>query len=136
MAGEDFQSIYAVLRARMLRAAAAMQVAKDEASKLVLHAPWAHPHHPKQPMWFGGVEIRKSYVSYHLMPVYARPAMLAGVSPALRKRMQGKACFNFKVADPALFDELEARAARGAGGGGGPRGRARGAGGGGRPAEA
>jgi hypothetical protein len=112
MAGEDFQAIYSELRARMLRAAAAMQVAKDEASKLVLQAPWSHPHHPKQPMWFGGVEIRKSYVSYHLMPVYARPAMLDDASPALRKRMQGKACFNFKHADPALFDELEALTAR------------------------
>jgi hypothetical protein len=114
MAGEDFQAIYAELRARMLRAAAVMLVAKDGAVGLTLHAPWPHPHHPKQAMWFGGVEIRKSYVSYHLMPVYARPALLEGVSPALLKRMQGKACFNFKAADPALFDELEALTARGA----------------------
>ncbi|MBS0296565.1 MAG: hypothetical protein JSR45_09650 [Proteobacteria bacterium] len=114
MASDDFHAIYAELRARMLRAAAAMQVAKDEPSALVLHAPWPHPHHPKQAMWFGGVEIRKSYVSYHLMPVYGRPALLDGVSSELRRRMQGKACFNFKAADPALFDELEALTAKGA----------------------
>ncbi len=33
--------------------------------------------------------------------------MKATISPALRKRMQGKACFNFKaVPEPALLDEL------------------------------
>jgi len=29
------------------------------------------------------------------MPVYADPSLLEGLSMALRKRMQGKACFNF-----------------------------------------
>ena len=33
--------------------------------------------------------------------------LLAGLSPALRKRMQGKSCFNFREADPALMRELE-----------------------------
>jgi hypothetical protein len=32
--------------------------------------------------------------------------MGAAMSPALKKRMQGKACFNFTAVDPALFDEL------------------------------
>lgn len=112
MGGEDFQAVFAELRARMLRAATAMSVVKDEPGALTLHAPWPHPRHPKQMMWFGGVEIRKSYVSYHLMPVYARPALLDAISPGLRARMQGKACFNFKALDPTLLDELEALTAR------------------------
>jgi hypothetical protein len=29
------------------------------------------------------------------------------MSPALKKRMQGKACFNFTEVDPALFRELK-----------------------------
>jgi hypothetical protein len=53
--------------------------------------------------WFGGVEIKKSYVSAHLIPVYVHPDMLDDIDPSLRKRMQGKSCFNFRKADdPAL----------------------------------
>ena len=56
---------------------------------------------------FGGVQIKKNYVSYHLMPVYAQPELLDDVSDGLKKRMQGKSCFNFKQVDEALFSELE-----------------------------
>lgn len=91
----------------MLRAAAGMTVDKDGADGLVLHAPWPHPTRPKEPMWFGGVRTGRTYVSYHLMPVYSHPEQLEAASPALKRRMQGKSCFNFKTADPALLDELE-----------------------------
>lgn len=56
--------------------------------------------------WFGGVEVKKSYVSAHLIPVYAHPDMLEAISFDLRRRMQGKSCFNFKTVDDRLFDEL------------------------------
>ncbi len=59
-------------------------------------------------VWFGAVGPRKSYVSYHLMPVYWFPELLKGISPALKKRMQGKSCFNFKEMDEDLFAELAA----------------------------
>lgn len=65
---------------------------------------------------FGGVEIKKSYVSAHLMAVYMHPEMLDGVDPALRKHMQGKSCFNFKAPDDPALDAfaalVEASAAR------------------------
>lgn len=61
-----------------------------------------------KPLFFGAVQVRKSYVSFHLMPVYVRPSLLDGVSPALKKRMQGKSCFNFSKINPALFSELVA----------------------------
>jgi hypothetical protein len=38
------------------------------------------------------------------------PDLLDDVSPALKKRMQGKSCFNFKQVDEALLAELEALA--------------------------
>jgi hypothetical protein len=57
--------------------------------------------------WFGGAEIKKNYVSAHLIPVYAHPDLLDGISDELKKRMQGKSCFNFKVVDPKLFAELK-----------------------------
>lgn len=66
--------------------------------------------------WFGGVEIKKSYVSAHLFAVYMHPEMLDGIDPGLRKRMQGKSCFNFKKADDPALEALaalvEASAAR------------------------
>ena len=56
---------------------------------------------------FGGVQIKKNYVSYHLMPVYAQPELLEDISDTLKKRMQGKSCFNFTKVDEALFEELD-----------------------------
>ena len=63
--------------------------------------------------WFAGVRVGKAYVSYYLMPIYVEPALLEGVSPELRRRMQGRSCFNFKSVDEALFSELEALTRRG-----------------------
>src|SRR5450759_4527869 len=57
-------------------------------------------------LFFAAVTIKKSYVSYHLMPVYMFPDLLAGASEGLKKRMQGKSCFNFKAIDEELFSEL------------------------------
>jgi len=96
------------LAALMLRAAPGMTVASQEEGGLSLNAPFANPQHPGQPMWFGGVRSGKAYVSYHLMPVYSHPALLEAISPALRRRMQGKSCFNFKKPEPDLMAELEA----------------------------
>ncbi|MEO0899818.1 MAG: hypothetical protein AAFY71_25625 [Bacteroidota bacterium] len=47
-------------------------------------------------IFFGAVQIRKSYVAYHLYPVYTNPELLDEISDSLKKRMQGKSCFNFK----------------------------------------
>jgi hypothetical protein len=60
----------------------------------------------KQPLWFAGVRKGKAYVSYHLIPIYACPELAKGMSPDLKKRMQGKDCFNFKKVDAKLFKEL------------------------------
>ena len=40
------------------------------------------------------------------MPVYVFPELLETISPELKKRMQGKSCFNFKVVDETLLSEL------------------------------
>ncbi|MGH9882423.1 MAG: hypothetical protein ACRD6N_13380, partial [Pyrinomonadaceae bacterium] len=60
----------------------------------------------KKPLFFGAVRIGKSYVSFHLMPVYAFPELLESASAELKKRMQGKSCFNFTSVDDELFKEL------------------------------
>jgi hypothetical protein len=66
-----------------------------------------------KPLWFGGVQVKKRYVSYHLMPVYVDPGLLETISPDLKKRMQGKSCFNFTSVEPSLVDELAALTAEG-----------------------
>ena len=64
-------------------------------------------------VWFGGVEIKKNYVTFHLVPVYAAPALVKTLSPSLRKRMHGKGCFNFTDIEPAQLTELKALTKRG-----------------------
>ena len=67
-----------------------------------------------KPMFFGGVRRGKAYVSVYFMPVYCYPEMIKTISPALKKRMQGKACFNFKTLEPDLMKELGKLIAAGA----------------------
>jgi hypothetical protein len=54
-----------------------------------------------------GTRVGKRYVSYYLMGVYGDPTLIATMSPELRRRMQGKSCFNFTRIDEELFAELE-----------------------------
>jgi hypothetical protein len=60
----------------------------------------------KKELFFGSAQIKKNYVSFYLMPVYMYPELLRDVSPELKKRMQGKSCFNFKKVEPMLLAEL------------------------------
>ena len=60
----------------------------------------------KRRMFFAGVRKGKAYVSFHLMPVYALTALSEKISPDLKRRMQGKSCFNFSSPDEKLFKEL------------------------------
>jgi hypothetical protein len=68
----------------------------------------------KHPMFFGAVRTGKAYVSFHLMPLYCFPELTKSMSPALKKRMQGKACLNFTKVDRILFKELKSLTKRGA----------------------
>jgi len=83
----------------------------DEPENLFLETPpsAAYP----SGLFFGAVKIGKRYVSFHLMPVYVHPDLVDGMSRELRKRMQGKSCFNFTRPDDALFAELETLTAAG-----------------------
>ena len=71
------------------------------------------PRYKGKALCFGAVRLGKNYVSYYLMPVYMTPGLQKRISPELRKRMQGKSCFNFTQTDPILFRELSALTAAG-----------------------
>ena len=72
-----------------------------------LKRPGANAH-----QFFAGVRVAAKHVAFHLMPVYADPSLLDGISAALRKRLTGKTTFTFSSADEALFVELEDLTAR------------------------
>ena len=56
--------------------------------------------------YVAGIRHGKNYVSFYLMSAYALPELLESMSPALRRRKQGKSCFNFTTVDETLFAEL------------------------------
>jgi hypothetical protein len=62
--------------------------------------------HRKKPLYFAGVKTGKNYVSFHLLYLYFNPAATKAIPPLLKKRMQGKACFNFTAVDEDCFAEL------------------------------
>jgi hypothetical protein len=66
-----------------------------------------------RPLMVGAVAIRKKYVAYYLMPIYMNAPLQQSVSPALKKRMQGKACSNFTSVEPTQLAELAALTSRG-----------------------
>ena len=103
---KDLSPVFTALRALLLPYAAQLDCAVDRPDEFSLYT--RHRLKNGQPLWFGGVQIKKRYVSYHLMPVYVQPDLLTSLSPDLKKRMQGKSCFNFTALDPALFAELAA----------------------------
>ena len=101
---ETFEQIYQSLRAILKPYEANLQVEYDTALGYSLNTPYSEKW--KKALFFGAATIKKNYVSFYLMPVYMYPDLLAGISPGLRARMQGKSCFNFKRADALLFAEL------------------------------
>ncbi len=101
---QDFATVYAALHKIMAPYAARLDTKKDDLAELYVDT--NHIQKNKKPLFFGAVQIKKSYVSFHLMPIYYQPELLASISPDLRSRKQGKSCFNFSAVEPGLFKEL------------------------------
>lgn len=99
---ERFADVFARLRAILEPYAAEMVVVHDTDETYYLDT--HHVMKNGQPLFFGAAQIRKRYVSFYLMPVYVHPDLLDDIGE-LKKRMQGKSCFNFTTPD----DEQVAR---------------------------
>lgn len=100
----DLQSVFTALSAILRPYAVKLDAKTDSSSELYVDT--RHIAKNRKPLFFAAVQIRKSYVAFHLMPVYVRPELLDSTSPALRRHMQGKSCFNFAAIDEVLFKEL------------------------------
>jgi hypothetical protein len=110
----EFESIFARLRGILEKHSAALTVKTDAPRHYSLEAS-AGPAAVKA--WGGKlkkpvipvawVQVGKAYVSYHLMGIYGNTRLLDGMSTELKRRMQGKTCFNFRSVDEQLFKELD-----------------------------
>ena len=107
----EFATVFAALRAILAAHKDRLKITQDTAVGFSTDA--LRLRYKGNPVMFGAVRIGKNYVSFHLMPVYMNPRLQQTISPELKKRMQGKACFNFKTVDKALFKELGALTKRG-----------------------
>jgi hypothetical protein len=102
----EFPRLYDRFKSMLAPYAARMHVTSDTPAMYGIDMA---PETERDPStWFAGTRLGKRYVSYYLMPVYVRPSLLDGISPELRRRMQGKSCFNFATVDEPLLAELEA----------------------------
>jgi hypothetical protein len=105
----DSASIVAALKPALRAVAPKLAVSADKPDlyALVGRKPSPFPQHKGSPLEFGSIRVGKSYVSFHLMPLYTSTTLLAAVTPQLKKRMQGKSCFNFTaVPDADLVADL------------------------------
>ena len=100
----DFESAFSGLRQILKTYEAKLIVVADTPNHYALETP--HVMKNKHHLYFAGIKIGKSYVSYHFMPAYACEDVRDAISAELKKRMQGKSCFNFSARDETLFKEL------------------------------
>jgi len=104
-------SLFSALRDLLRSCTTGLQVVHDE--PLHFYANCELPDAKGKRSFFGAVKVSNRKHLFHFMPVYDFPELLDDVSPSLKKRMQGKSCFNFETLDPALLSELEALVAHG-----------------------
>lgn len=120
---DDFTRTFHELRAILQPYAPKLKVVHDNDKYFYLET--KTPAYRGKPICFVAVRLGKNYVSFYLMAVYSAEACVTpvkgsterkivgaasklarGMSMELKKRMQGKSCFNFKQPDKALFKEL------------------------------
>jgi hypothetical protein len=105
MTAADFADTFAALRAVLLRHRGTLRISVDEPGDFQVASP-TRVDRTGRPLFVAAVQIKKNYVSFHFIPIYAVPDLLQTISPELRRRMQGKSCFNFTTITPAQVKEL------------------------------
>jgi len=100
----DFSIVFEQLKNILKPYAEKLTLKVDTSDVYYIDGPYSEKW--KKQLFFGSAQVKKNYVSFYLMPVYMYPDLLKDISPELKKRMQGKSCFNFKKVEPDLFTEL------------------------------
>ncbi len=107
---DGFGPVFTQLRGIMAAHGPALAVKADTEANYYVNS--TKPYNKKD-LFFGAVQWKKNYVSYHLFALYMFPELVKGLSPELKKRMQGKTCFNFATVEEGLFGELAALTRKG-----------------------
>jgi len=102
---ESFQEVFAALKPILTPYAGRLAVKDDKPGHYYLETKTAV--YKGHSMMFAAIRTGKAYVSFHLMPIYMNPKLKSTISPELLKRMQGKACFNFREVNPSHIAELK-----------------------------
>lgn len=102
----DARPVFEELKALLSHYAGDLEVVRDDEENYYLDTRYVMKNGKN--LFFGAVQTRKKYVSYHLMPVYVTPALMDAASEQLRRRMHGKSCFNFTKLDTDMIQELSA----------------------------
>lgn len=108
---DDFAKAFYALKMVFAKYEKHLHVTADTREKYYLET--RSPSYKGKPLFFGAVIRGRVSVSFHLMPLYWEPALAQGISAGLKKRMQGKSCFNFLAPDAALTRELGTLTSRG-----------------------
>jgi hypothetical protein len=103
---EKFLNVFSPLKTILKNYESEMKVMVDSQEHYYLDTNMINEKN-KLPIFFASTQIKKNYVSYHLMPVYVYPELLNDISESLKKRMQGKSCFNFKAMNEEHIEELK-----------------------------
>ena len=82
----DLASIYADLHRILEPYAVILDAKRNDESELYVDT--RHLQKNKKPLFFGAVQTKKSYVAFHLMPLYLQPALLASVKLKAASMMQ------------------------------------------------
>lgn len=96
--------VFAALRALVSPYSDGMIVRADVPDNYYLEEDWSGP----KPQMFAAVQLKKSYVSLHIFPVYCHPELIEDGYAQMRARMQGKSCFNFKNVEQIPTEEVVA----------------------------
>jgi hypothetical protein len=106
----DFTAVHDRLKQILAPYRDHLSVTKDGAAGMSLEVPGLEG---KPWGYVAGTRLGKRYVSYYLMAAYGLPDLAARISPELKRRMQGKSCFNFTKVDEPLMTQLESLTAEG-----------------------
>jgi len=99
MPADEFRQTFDGLKSVLAENTDGLKVQTDKPDDYCLHTqkPSPFPQHKGHGLYFAEVKIGKAYVSLHILPLYMNPPLVRLIPPELKKRMQGKACFNFKT---------------------------------------
>lgn len=105
-------TLFSALRAMLLPHRSSLSVVHDDPEHF--YANCARSDAKGKEQFFCAIKVSGRKHLFHFMPVYDFPELIDTISPALKKRMQGKSCFNFDTIEPPLMTELSGLVKQGA----------------------